>query len=65
MPIPLLGYAAVIGAAALVTAYTTDKVGEGIKDTGEGLERASNGALKLAIVAGAAFFIAKKQGWIE
>jgi hypothetical protein len=41
----------------LVTGYAADKIGEGINDTG-------TGALKLAAVAGVAFYIAKKQGYL-
>jgi hypothetical protein len=63
MPVPLI-YAAYLGAAALITAYTVDKVGEGARDAGEGIEKTSNGALKLAVVAGVGYVIAKKQGWL-
>lgn len=52
MPLLLLGIA---GIAAL--GYGADKVGEGIND-------ASTGIVKVAIVGGVGFFIAKKQGWI-
>ena len=44
-----------LGAAGLLTSfgYAADK-------TGEGVESASNGAIKLAVAAGVAFIVAKK-----
>jgi hypothetical protein len=52
---PLLIY----GGSALLVAfgYAADKTGEGVND-------ASNGAIKLAIAGAIGFYIAKKQGWL-
>jgi len=50
MPFLLLGVAGLFGFG-----YAADKVGEGVND-------ASSGALKLALAAGAIYYIAKKTG---
>ena len=51
-------------AGAGTVAVVADQVGDGIKDTGEGIDRASNGTLKIAAVAVVGYVIAKKQGWL-
>jgi len=53
--IGLVGWLVITGGGAVITTYAVDKTGEGINDAG-------NGALKLALVAGVAYYAAKKGG---
>jgi hypothetical protein len=54
MPLLLLGGIGLLSSGG----YFADKVGEGVND-------ASNGAVKIAIAAGIAFYLAKKTGVLK
>ena len=59
MPFWLL--ALVGGSVATAAAgYFIDKSGEAVQDTGEGVNAASNGAVKLIIASAVAFYALKK-----